>query len=434
MVRRSALVRRVIEGVVQAGTRLGAPSTTGSTTQASRDTIPTTGSRAARQPGYTTQATISEPQEAHTERQKGNQSHPQKRSKRKDLKRSTALAVQSPTRPKAVSITRLPLRPREIKKDAVNDQSIVVVEEPLTLGERLLRVRIGAALTAMEDEGPLTQQLGDLVLAHGRELLPADTQQLLEEAGAILGKTVINLDEDAGQVEDATQTGETEGVEDGAPAGQDHSQDHIEGGGGGQNAEAATQARAATPTPDQADLNQKDQLASKGLVGNVGPGSDQVQKRAFGGLVFKPPEFRVRERRGSRLHKPNPLTRRIVRVLAACGIPQDAITEIIDIDKATLAKHYRYELDNGLHEVNARVAHRLYSLALHGSGKEAVTAMIFWLKTRAGYREADRLEIDVTGTVQHEHTALTHEERANRLLQLLNPGAAGGAGQSDPKR
>lgn len=52
----------------------------------------------------------------------------------------------------------------------------------------------------------------------------------------------------------------------------------------------------------------------------------------------------------------------------------------------TLRKHYRQELDFGHTKANARVAEFLYRKATT-EGSQAVTAAIFWLKTRAGWRE-----------------------------------------------
>ncbi len=55
------------------------------------------------------------------------------------------------------------------------------------------------------------------------------------------------------------------------------------------------------------------------------------------------------------------------------------IARVVGIDPKTLRKHYRDELDTG----HVKVAENLYREAT-GEGREAVTAAIFWLKTRAG--------------------------------------------------
>jgi hypothetical protein len=58
----------------------------------------------------------------------------------------------------------------------------------------------------------------------------------------------------------------------------------------------------------------------------------------------------------------------------------------IGISKPTLERHYRQELDWGEVEANAKVAESLYRKAT-SDGSQAVTAAIFWLKTRARWKE-----------------------------------------------
>jgi hypothetical protein len=57
-----------------------------------------------------------------------------------------------------------------------------------------------------------------------------------------------------------------------------------------------------------------------------------------------------------------------------------------EIDPKTLRKHCRRELDIGQVLANVRVAEALLRQAT-GDGHKAVTAAIFWLKARAGWRE-----------------------------------------------
>ena len=89
---------------------------------------------------------------------------------------------------------------------------------------------------------------------------------------------------------------------------------------------------------------------------------------------------------GRPAHKPDPVTRRQVEAMAAYGIPETDIATVVEIDPKTLRRHYRKELDTGHIKANTKVAENLYRKAT-GDGREAVTAAIFWLKTRAGWRE-----------------------------------------------
>ena len=94
-------------------------------------------------------------------------------------------------------------------------------------------------------------------------------------------------------------------------------------------------------------------------------------------------------------HKPDPVTRRQVEAMAAYGVPEASISRVVGIDPNTLRKHYREELDSGHVKANAKVAENLYRKAT-GDGRESVVAAIFWLKTRARWKETTVNEVSVT--------------------------------------
>jgi hypothetical protein len=89
---------------------------------------------------------------------------------------------------------------------------------------------------------------------------------------------------------------------------------------------------------------------------------------------------------GRRAHKPDALHRRQVEAMAGYGVPEIAIARVVGIDAKTLRKHYREELDTGQIKATAKVAESLFRKAT-GDGAQSVTAAIFWLKTRGGWRE-----------------------------------------------
>ena len=101
---------------------------------------------------------------------------------------------------------------------------------------------------------------------------------------------------------------------------------------------------------------------------------------------------------GRRAHQPDQPTRRQVEALAGYGVPEAEIAGVVGIDPKTLRKHYRHELDHGHTKANARVAENLYRKAT-GDGREAVIAAIFWLKTRAGWKETQVQEVKARGEV-----------------------------------
>ena len=72
-----------------------------------------------------------------------------------------------------------------------------------------------------------------------------------------------------------------------------------------------------------------------------------------------------------------------VRHLAGVGVRQDDIARIVGCAPKTLRKQCRDDLDRGVAEANAMVSGYLFAAAKAGN----VRAQIFWLKTRARWRE-----------------------------------------------
>lgn len=88
-------------------------------------------------------------------------------------------------------------------------------------------------------------------------------------------------------------------------------------------------------------------------------------------------------------YKPNPKDRAIVRSMASFGIPHDDIAEVLDISDETMRKYYPRELKSAASQANAKVAKTLFAMAVSGKN---TAATCFWLKTRAGWREVQRVE------------------------------------------
>ena len=80
----------------------------------------------------------------------------------------------------------------------------------------------------------------------------------------------------------------------------------------------------------------------------------------------------------------NETVREKVRHLAGVGVHQDDIARIIGCAPKTLRKRCRDDLDRGVAEANAVVSGSLFAAAKNGN----VVAQIFWLKTRAQWRES----------------------------------------------
>ena len=91
-------------------------------------------------------------------------------------------------------------------------------------------------------------------------------------------------------------------------------------------------------------------------------------------------------------HEPTDASRKLVQLHATIGTQQHVIADILGIDAKTLRKHYREELDQSMAQANAQIGGALFNKAKGGD----TAAMIFWMKTRAGWRE--KQEIDHTSS------------------------------------
>jgi hypothetical protein len=119
---------------------------------------------------------------------------------------------------------------------------------------------------------------------------------------------------------------------------------------------------------------------------------------------------------GRRMHRPDAAQRRQVEAMAAYGIPADDISRVVGIDAKTLRKHYRPELDLGETKANAQVAGFLFNSAKSGN----VTAQIFWLKTRARWREAPTtLEHSGPNGAPIQTEDVNDSDRAKALVAFL---------------
>lgn len=78
-----------------------------------------------------------------------------------------------------------------------------------------------------------------------------------------------------------------------------------------------------------------------------------------------------------------------IRGMAAVGVPQEDIAKTTEMSVETLVKLYGQELKTAAIEANTQVAGKLYQQCMEGN----TSAMIFWLKTRARWREIQDVEV-----------------------------------------
>src|SRR4051794_8292096 len=121
--------------------------------------------------------------------------------------------------------------------------------------------------------------------------------------------------------------------------------------------------------------------------------------------------------------EPTQSQRQGLEAMAGCGVPEADIAVVIGIAPKTLRKHFRDELDTGHIKATARVAGNLYRIAT-GSGREAVTAAIFWLKVRAGWREPVGLREYPLGKKEARELAAKTAAVGTEWEELLNRHAA----------
>ena len=93
-----------------------------------------------------------------------------------------------------------------------------------------------------------------------------------------------------------------------------------------------------------------------------------------------------------RKFEPSAAQRRVVGEMVSFGIPQPNIASVVGVDAKTLRKYFSDEIENGTTRAITKVARSLFRTAC-GTGPGAITAAIFFLKTRAGWKE----------TAVHEH-------------------------------
>ena len=91
---------------------------------------------------------------------------------------------------------------------------------------------------------------------------------------------------------------------------------------------------------------------------------------------------------GPKPHAPTDKTRQLVQLHTTVGTTQDIVADLLGIDDKTLRKFYRAELDQSRAQANAAVGGALFNKAKGGD----TAAMIFWMKTQAGWRETTVIE------------------------------------------
>ncbi|MGA4275589.1 hypothetical protein ACI2VH_02865 [Ralstonia nicotianae] len=130
---------------------------------------------------------------------------------------------------------------------------------------------------------------------------------------------------------------------------------------------------------------------------------------------------------GRKPFAPTDADRKLVASLAGYGAPHEYIASCVTnpqtgkpLDPKSLRRHFRVELDTAKDKTNALVARALFKQAT-GTGRGAVTAAIFWLKTQARWKETPQ-GIELTGKdggpVEQRTTVVDEKQVAAAVAKL----------------
>ena len=132
-------------------------------------------------------------------------------------------------------------------------------------------------------------------------------------------------------------------------------------------------------------------------------------------------------KRGPKPWEPTQAERQTVELAAAIGYTQEEIGAVLGKSVESLARHCREELDRGALKINARVAGKLLHKALSGD----TASLIFWAKTRLGWRETNKTEL--AGSIEVKDGRTPEEVRQAIMGKLAVIAEASGTGEIPEK-
>lgn len=106
---------------------------------------------------------------------------------------------------------------------------------------------------------------------------------------------------------------------------------------------------------------------------------------------FFGPADEMAPRIGRPAYQPTDTDRRYVRTMSGVGLTFEEMARVLRIDRNTLTKYFRDDIDEGRIEAMAQVSGALFKKAIAGDGGSAsVRAAEIWLKRDARWLEARR--------------------------------------------
>ena len=127
-------------------------------------------------------------------------------------------------------------------------------------------------------------------------------------------------------------------------------------------------------------------------------------------------------------HEPTEANRQVVKQYAMMGVTQDELARVLGIDAKTLRLYYRDELDLSTIKANVAIGGSLFNKAKSGD----TASMIFWMKTRAGWREKQDINLvsedgSMSPAPKYDFSKLTSDE-LETLTVLLEKSAVDDTG------
>lgn len=132
----------------------------------------------------------------------------------------------------------------------------------------------------------------------------------------------------------------------------------------------------------------------------------------------------AKETRGRPSHQPTAKEHAQVKMLAAMNIGRAEMATFLGVSAPTIDKYFSEDIKIGQIEANAKVAASLYRAATDPK-KPNVVAAIFWLKSRAGWRENDGLPLRPPGPQlpAPKEPTLGKKDAANLAAQTAHLGS-----------
>jgi len=118
---------------------------------------------------------------------------------------------------------------------------------------------------------------------------------------------------------------------------------------------------------------------------------------------------------GRKPHEPTDTNRQLISLHATVGTPRAVIADIIGIDEKTMRKYYREELNQATAKANATIGGALFNKAKNGD----TAAQIFWMKTRARWRETNDLNLTSEDGSMSPKAALDMSKLSDEALKEI---------------